>query len=149
MLVIRGLLIVIFALLAIMVVTDIWKSPSKNAELNWTVLTIFVSIVLVLGPLWPSKTNIQRWATTLDQRAGIPNVAAVFANVLGVAYSLYMIWYTYAHPGREFNRFEKPIVDLLGVNGLMVAWLLICGGCLIYGYRFYKKSKSSRPRPTL
>jgi hypothetical protein len=90
---------------------------------------------------------MDRWGIALDRAAGIRKVTPILANVLGAIYSLYMTWNTYVHPDREFSRFEKPIGDLFGANGLMVGWLLICVGCLIYGYRFYQASKVSQQRP--
>jgi hypothetical protein len=146
---IRAFLVVVFGLLAALVVSDLWKAPSTNTQLNWTVLAIFIFIIAVLGPLWPSKAKMQRWAAALDRATGIPNVTPVAINVLGAVYSLYMVWNTYAHPDRELNRLERPIAGLLGANGVIAGWLLICLGCLLYGYRFYKISKASHQRPNL
>jgi uncharacterized protein YacL len=147
--VIRALLIVVFGLLAALVVSDLWKGPRANTQLNWTVLAIFIFIIVVLGPLWPSKAKMQRWAAALDRATGIPNVTPIVVNALGAVYSLYMVLNTYAHPNREFHRFERPIASVFGADGVMIAWLLICAGCLTYGYRFYKISKASQQRSNL
>ncbi len=147
--VIRALLIVVFGLLASLVVSDLWKAPNANARLNWAVLALFVLIIVVLGPLWPNATKMQKLAAALDRATGIPNATPIVINLLGAVYSLYMVWNTYAHPDRELHRFERPIAGLFGADGVIVSWLFICVGCSIYGYRFYKISKASQQRPNL
>lgn len=145
--IVRALLIVIFGLLSTMAASNIWRAPSSNAGLSWSALALFICIILVLGPLWPTQTKLRRLAALLDRVTGIPNATPVVANLLASVYALYRVFDTYAHPDREYARVERGVARYFGANGVIIFWLIVCGGCLIYAYRFYKASMNAKQRP--
>lgn len=101
MLFIRRVLQIIFGLLLAAVIYSSWKSPNPNYESTIGLLGIALFVILILGPWWPSAEKIERAKTSLNHVIGIPNATPVVVNVLGVLFSLYEAWDSYAHPSRE------------------------------------------------
>jgi len=138
MLFIRRVLQIIFGLLLAAVIYSSWKSPNPNYESTIGLLGIALFVILILGPWWPSAEKIERAKTSLNHVIGIPNATPVVVNVLGVLFSLYEAWDSYAHPSREAFRLEKIIAALFGPGVIPIAWIFLAVGCAWYAYRFYR-----------
>jgi len=138
--VLRILLQIIFVLISLI---TIFLSRPLNGDYASTLvmLAIFVIIILILGPFWPSQENIDRWMkkwkfnlTTDDKQ-----VAIYVANYLGSIFSFYHAWDTYVNPTNELWRHERTAFAVAGINGVIAFWIILGFACLAYGIATHSK----------
>jgi hypothetical protein len=80
--VIRILLQIVFGLLSLVVVFFFLRGPNSNYATSLAMLAIFIAIILVLGPWWPSADKAHKWKLNLP--TDDPRVAAyLLCAVLG------------------------------------------------------------------
>lgn len=139
MLVLRILLQIIFGLLSLVVGVLLMRAPNPDYAGTLPMLVLFIGIILVLGPWWPSGDKAQKWKLNLptdDSR-----IAAILLSGCVAIYAFYRAWDGYMNPDHEFVRFEKTIVALLGRDGVAAAWIVIGLGCLGATIKLYRSGR--------
>jgi len=139
--VIRILLQVTFGLLSLIVVFFFLRAPNPDYATNLPMLAIFIAIILVLGPWWPSADKAQKWKLNLP--TDDPRVAAYLLCAFLGAYAVYRAWDRYVDPNQDFMRFEKTVAALAGPAGVVAAWIIIAVGCFGSAVTFYRKRRSA------
>lgn len=141
----RIILQLIFGLLSTMIIFIFLRDPGGDYASNLSMLVLFILIILVLGPWWPSQDNISRWAQNSKLRLPTddPEVAIYVVNFLGAAYSLYKAWDIYINPVKDLWGFEKTAFAIAGTNGVIASWLILAFGCLSYGVSTYVRAKKA------
>jgi hypothetical protein len=140
--VIRIFLQVVFGLLSLIVVFFSLRGPNPDYAANLPMLAIFIAIILVLGPWWPSADKAQKWK--LDLLTDDPRVAGYLLCAALGSYASYNAWDRYMDPTDEFMRFERSVAALAGPGGVVAAWIMIAIGCFASAVRFYRKRRSAR-----
>ena len=96
---------------------------------------------MVLGPWWPSPENIEK--SKLNLPTDNPKVAfPLFAAGMGL-FSFYFAWAAYSQPQHNFRRFERTIYMLVGVEGVVIFWVIVGIACFVWAYRAYKQHKAA------
>jgi hypothetical protein len=150
MLPLRRLLQIVFGLLSAAVIFNMAKSPTADFVADTVMVGLFVFVILVLGPWWPSPDNARKWdwALKLDLPTDDPKIAAPLAGVALGAYSLYLAWSAHTQPNRELQLLEKIVAVFSGREGVAVAWAIISVSCFVGAWRAFKliqtKPKNAR-----
>lgn len=141
----RILLQAIFGLLSALVVLVFLRAPNADYVSNLGMLAFFVLAILVLGPWWPSRENIEHWSrnSKLQLPTDDPQVAIYIANFLGAASCLYRAWERYINPATELWRFEKTAYALAGPYGVIAAWVFLALACFAYGMSVYAETRNA------
>jgi len=143
MFIFRAVLIVIFGLLFVSVVAGISQSAGHNKETDLTILALFAVIIVVLGPLWPSKEKIENSKRTLptdNPKLAMPLFMAGLAIV-----SFYFALNEWTSPTHSHSRLSTAVYFLFGSTGVMIFWVLLGFLCLFGGYTAYKKFRAAKP----
>ena len=141
MLILRILLQVIFGLLSLVVGVLLLGAPNPDYAVTLPMLVLFIGIILVLGPWWPSRDKAQKWKLNLP--TDDPRIAGILLSACVAIYAFYRAWDGYMNPDHEFVRFEKTIVALLGRDGVAAAWIVIGLGCLGATIEFYRRRRNA------
>lgn len=141
MLILRRILQVIFSLLFVAVLAMLVKNPNPDYANNLPMLVLFVVIVVVLGPLWPSpekQKNFKFDLPTDNPKLAIP----LFMGAMGLA-SFYFALDTWLSPSQSHIKYSKIVYSLFGNDGVVVFWVLAGVACLVWAFRAYKKHKTA------
>ena len=138
---IRIILQLIFGLLSAMIIFVFMQVPNADNNSNIAMLVFFILIVFVLGPLWPSQENTERWIEKVQFPTDDIEVAKYVANFLGAAYGFYHVWEIYTNPTKELWRLEKTAFSIAGTNGVIIFWLVLSFACLFSGIKYYVKAR--------
>jgi hypothetical protein len=127
--VLRLLFQLIFMALSALVLLTFWHAPEPDFGAGLAVLAVFIFMILLLGPWWPSAPNIARWSARshLKLIAQHPRVAAV-APAAAAAACLYRAWLTLKQPDSPLP-LERPLFALAGHQGVTVLWLTLATVC--------------------
>ncbi len=141
--VIRLLLQAIFGALVIAICVMEYSKPSGVIVNHIGMVIVFVLIICLLGPWWPSRENIEKSALDPKSKFNLPTdkpeiAAKVLMFLLGCL-SLHHSWERFANPNMELMRKEKLIFSLLGNNGLVLFFLALGAGLICAP--FINKSK--------
>ena len=137
---------VIFGLLSAILVFVFLAAPNADYASNLSMLAVFVLIILVLGPWWPSAENIERWEKRWNFKLPTDNieVAKYVANYLASAFGFYRAWYVYTNPTSELGRFENFPFAVAGKSGVIVFWVMIGFAGLAYGIAIHVRSRQTK-----
>ncbi len=94
MLLLRRLLQIVFGLLVLAVLDMMVESPTADLVSDAVMVGLFILIILVLGPWWPSPDNDRKWdwALKVNLPTDDPRIAApLFKAAMGI-YSLFHAW---------------------------------------------------------
>jgi hypothetical protein len=138
---IRIFLQVVFGLLSFIVIFFFLRGPNPNYATNLPILAIFIAVILVLGPWWPSANKAQKWK--LNVPTDDPRVAGYLLSAVLGLYASYKAWDRYVDPNDEFIRVERTIAALAGPGGVVAAWIIIAVACFGSALQFYRKRRSA------
>jgi hypothetical protein len=138
----------VFALCALglivsVVLVDLFKGPPGAHFASEAGMLVFLSLfILVLGPLWPSAENIEKWhrKTKFNLPTDNPDVGLYVFCFATSLFSLSMAWHRYSDPVTNLWRMEKLASTLSGHAGIVAMWLIIAIGCLIGGIGTFRKT---------
>jgi hypothetical protein len=139
MLLIRRLLQIAFGFVLFAVLSAMVKSPKIDFVTDAVLIGFPVSIILVLGPLWPSpdKAGNWDWALKLNLPTDDPKIAAPLAGVALGIYSLFHAWeHTQPNPP-QFHRFERLIGLFSSHEGIALVWVAIGVGCFVGAWQAF------------
>lgn len=138
---IRRLFQVIFGLLSCAPIFFMLITPNPDYSSNITILILFILIILVLGPWWPSPGNTSKWKLGLP--TDNPKVAVYLLPAAFGLVSLCLSWSVYTDPNHKPYRIEKIIAVPFGNSGVAIFWLMVGFSCLWGAYIAYNRSKSA------
>jgi len=141
MLIVRTILLVIFSLLFIGLLFVSFSNTTPINEGTWSILGLFMIIILVLGPFWPSKEKIENSKFNLP--TDNPKVAVPLFMVGLSLMSFYLAVNEWLSPSETHRRMVKTVYSLFGSTGVIVFWILIGFICLGGAYHAYKKYKTA------
>lgn len=140
---IRIILQIIFGLLCAVTLLMLLTAESRDYGAIFIGLTIFVSIIFLLGPFWPNKEYSERltnkWKFNLPTDR--PEIARIVGGYCFAAFFACRAWYVYASPSIELIRFEKIIFALGGSFGIVIWWALLAAASLSFGIAMHSKLK--------
>lgn len=137
--VLRILLQIIFVLISL--ITIFLSKPVDGGTL--VMLAIFVLIILILGPCWPSQENIERWGARSKWHfpTDDPKVAIYVANYLVAGFGFYRAWVIYAHPTEKLWSKEYAVFAIGGINGVIAFWIFLAFAALAWGIAAQRKAR--------
>ena len=140
MLILRFSLLAIFALLFVLVATDMVHSTDPYQS-NLSALVLFAIIFAVLGPMWPSKEKLEKLKlnlTTDNPRLAYPLLMAALS--LGFFIFAADAWVA---PSQSYTRLVAVAYSMFGNNGVVGFWVILGLLCLVGVYHGYTKYKSA------
>jgi len=145
MMAIRAILQIIFGRLIAMIGVIEFLHPKGNIYSSLGLIGLFVAIILLLGPWWPSPENIEKLALSSKSKFNLPtDDPAVAAKTLGFimgCVALYYAWSRYSNPSAEVGRKLQLIYAAFGNEGLIAISLLFGFGCF-YAAIFKKTTQT-------
>jgi len=135
----------IFGLLSAAIIFHFLITPNADYASGLTLLTLFVLVILVLGPWWPSPENILRWGENSKLRLPTddPQVLNYVSSYIFAVWGFYEAWHMYSEPTKELWGLERTVYAIAGVNGVIAFWLLLAFAVLINGIKAHRKVKKS------
>lgn len=131
----RILLQIIFGLLAAVSTLLLFNVPQQEHGTILVPLAGSIFIILLLGPAWPNKENIERWTRKwkFDLPTDNPDVAKFVGSYLFCAFCCYRAWDLYTHPAWELLRLEKIVFAIAGSTGVLGWWIVLAAACFVFG----------------
>jgi len=141
MLIVRFILLIVFGLLFVGLLFVSFNSTTPTSEGTWSLLGLFLVIIVVLGPLWPSQEKIEN--PSLKLPTDNPKVAKPLALFAISCVSFYSAVSEWLSPSPYQGRMVRTIYSLLGSNGVVLFWVFVGLFCLVAAYNAYKHLKTA------
>ena len=119
----RILLQIIFGLLAAVSTLLLFNVPQQEPGTILAPLAGSIFIILLLGPAWPNKENIERW--TRKWKFDLPTDNPDVAKFVGS--------YLFCAPAWELLRLEKIVFAIAGSTGVLGWWIVLAAACFVFG----------------
>jgi hypothetical protein len=117
----RAICLVIFALLAILPISNLLNpTPNTNIPLQWSALFIFGGFVLILGPFWPNAQRIQTFKSLVADVLGVRDATKIIAFTIGALGAFFLAWDRYIDPAQDIHSLERIIVLAVGRSALPI-----------------------------
>lgn len=121
------------------VLTTLIKSTNPDYASDLPLLVLFVIIIAVLGPLWPSLEKLDN--SKFDLPTDNPKLAAsLFMGAMGLS-SFYFALDSWLVPNQSQMKLSKSIYVLFGNDGVVIFWVLVGMACLGGAFRAFKQYK--------
>jgi hypothetical protein len=115
MLIVRGTLIFILSLLALLLVWAELRSPNPNLGSALVVLAgVFVLLILILGPFWPNARRTDKFKAYLSEVLGVRDATKIIAFTVVAIATFVLAWDRYADPMQEIHTLERLIALAVG-----------------------------------
>ena len=137
----RTLLLVIFSLLFAAVLLSVIQATGPDKYAGLPVLWLFAAIIVVLGPLWPSKEKLEK--AKHDLPTDNPKLAAPLFKAALAFMCFYFAWSEWSYSPHAHSVRVKIIYSLFGSTGVIGFWLLLGLFVLVGVYHDYRKYKTS------
>lgn len=141
MLIIRRVLQAIFILIGILLIITfvVTANPDYGQFASFALLITF--IILLLGPMWPSKEKMENLKVNLY--TDNPKLAVPLFMVGIALVSFYFALSEWMSPSQSHSRWVKTAYSLFGSPGVVAFWSLLGVFCLISAYNAYKKIRTA------
>ena len=149
MLLLRRLLQIVFGLLVLAVLDMMVESPTADLVSDAVMVGLFILIILVLGPWWPSPDNDRKWdwALKVNLPTDDPRIAApLFKAAMGI-YSLFHAW-EHTQPNPQLHRFERIIAPWSSHEGIALAWTIIGVSCFVGAWLSFERIQTKPKKRT-